>query len=255
MIIDDNSFYSECKGCYYWRGGSDLNKGLHFCHYCYETGQPRGILPIDCYKHKGTPYRTEKYVPGKAKSIKIGRRKKERNTMANYGNYDINTKEAAVKAVLLDKEAMPVVCERFCVARSTLNRWVAEARKEQQRFMDLAEELEAEQSRAEQSRAEQSRAEQSSPSDAAVQKPTVSGEAEVGYEDMQQCEDSCADAISPLKVIAGDLHNDVVQMERVMRNFEKLQFLSAEEKQVLERLFARANGFMLGLEYSEAILT
>ena len=85
-------------------------------------------------------------------------KKKERNTMANYGNYDIKTKEAAVKAVLLDKEAMPVVCERFCVARSTLNRWVAEAKKEQQKYFDYAEDIEKEKT-VEQSRAEQSRAE------------------------------------------------------------------------------------------------
>jgi len=49
--------------------------------------------------------------------------------------------------------------------------------------------------------------------------------------------------------IADRLCNDIVDMEKIMRNFEKLQIISNEEKQTLEKLFARANGFVLGIDY------
>ena len=232
---------SKCTGCYYWRCMSGNSPGsIKGCHYMLDTGEPRGISPRDCYKHEGTPYSTEKYVPKKTKTLKIGRKKKERKTMANYGNYDIKTKEAAVKAVLLDKEAASEVCERFCVARSTLRRWVAEAKKEQQKYYDYADEAEKEKT-AEQSRAEQSRAEQSSPSKTAMQKQTVSGEAEVGCEDMQQCE--------TVDGLVESLYADIDSMKHIMCKFEKLQIVSDEEKRALERLYARAGGFILGLDY------
>ena len=154
---NDNSFYCECKGCWWWRGGS----GIYFCHYCHETGEPRGVLPKDCYKHPGTPYMTaaegrkfereQKAQLATIKKISNGRRKEKK--MANHGNYSTETKEAAVKAVLVDKEPQSVVCERFCIAKSTLGKWVTDAKKQQKAFIDYVEEIEAEQSRAEQSRA------------------------------------------------------------------------------------------------------
>lgn len=48
----------HCVGCVYWRkfdGGA-----LWACHYCLETGKPRGVMPIMCYKHEGTPYLAKK---------------------------------------------------------------------------------------------------------------------------------------------------------------------------------------------------
>lgn len=49
----------ECKGCYYWRKISMYasNSPLKCCHYAIDEGRLRGIPPIDCYKHKDTPYR------------------------------------------------------------------------------------------------------------------------------------------------------------------------------------------------------
>lgn len=43
----------ECKGCYYWRSIG----GLNACHYALDANIIRGIPPIECYKHKGTPYK------------------------------------------------------------------------------------------------------------------------------------------------------------------------------------------------------
>jgi len=157
---NDNSFYCECKGCWWWRGGS----GTNFCHYCHETGEPRGVLPKDCYKHPDTPYMTmaqgrkweKEHKQKQAQIKKISNERRKERDMANHGYYDAKTKEAAVKAVLLDKEPQSVVCERFCIAKSTLGKWVTDAKREQQKYLALAEKLEAEQSRAEQSRAEQS---------------------------------------------------------------------------------------------------
>ena len=257
---NDNSFYCECKGCWWWRGGS----GVCFCHYCHETGQPRGVLPKDCYKHPGTPYMTaaegrkfekEKRSRGK-KTIPqsqdtacdsslytrepLGGRKEKK--MANHGNYSTETKEAAVKAVLLDKEPQSVVCERFCIAKSTLGKWVTDAKKQQKAFIDYAEEIEAEQSR---------------PSVPAVQKQ--SGKEDfVEKKTTPQSQDTACDSSltreplgeeNELDGIADRLCNDINDMEKIMRNFEKLELINDREKQTLEKLFARANGFVLGIDY------
>lgn len=48
----------RCTGCYYWRPIVDSNTAsMHVCHYCYDTGIPRGIPASECYRHEGTPYR------------------------------------------------------------------------------------------------------------------------------------------------------------------------------------------------------
>lgn len=44
----------ECKGCYYWRQMCPPYNG---CHYRLDTFKIRGIPPIECYKHEGTPYK------------------------------------------------------------------------------------------------------------------------------------------------------------------------------------------------------
>ncbi len=223
-----NEHYVRCDGCYYWKVSSYSNKGMHFCHYCYLTGIPRGISPKDCYKKTNTPYiTTENYK----------KQEKGKKEMANMGNYDAGTKEAAVKAVLVDKEPQSIVRERFCIAPSTLARWVADAKKEQKIYFDYAEKVEAEQSRAEQSRAEQSRAEQSrAPSAPKSGKEDAKLPAEKDSGDMYD-------------EIADGLCNAVSDIEGIMRKLEKLEIVSEGEKQVLERLFARVNGFILGLDY------
>lgn len=47
----------KCTGCYYYRSfgcGSP-----HACHYCLDTGIPRGVHPHECYQQPGTPYKTK----------------------------------------------------------------------------------------------------------------------------------------------------------------------------------------------------
>lgn len=50
----------ECRGCYYWRTMGNSSKCMHACHYCLETGNPRGMPAAECYKHEGTPYKPKK---------------------------------------------------------------------------------------------------------------------------------------------------------------------------------------------------
>lgn len=50
----------ECRGCEYWRTMGNSSKCMHACHYCLETGNPRGMPAAECYKHEGTPYKPKK---------------------------------------------------------------------------------------------------------------------------------------------------------------------------------------------------
>ena len=49
----------RCDGCRYYRNLDGLDGGGDYfaCHYCIDTGRLRGVLPKDCYRHPGTPYR------------------------------------------------------------------------------------------------------------------------------------------------------------------------------------------------------
>ena len=53
-----------CKGCYYRRPIVKSQGAITACHYCIDTGKPRGIPVSLCYGHDGTPYRPEPYRPG-----------------------------------------------------------------------------------------------------------------------------------------------------------------------------------------------
>lgn len=42
-----------CAGCRYRRGGNSVNSvPPSLCHYCYDTGLPRGCSVADCYDKK-----------------------------------------------------------------------------------------------------------------------------------------------------------------------------------------------------------
>ena len=62
-IRDRSSDAQPCQGCYYRRPlvVSDLSTSA--CHYCMDTGKPRGIPVSACYGHDGTPYRPTKRRP------------------------------------------------------------------------------------------------------------------------------------------------------------------------------------------------
>ena len=69
---------------------------------------------------------------------------KENKTMAKKKTWDKATIDAAVKAVLVDKERTGEVGERYGVPPSTLGKWLTDARNKQKEFMDYAEKVEKE---------------------------------------------------------------------------------------------------------------
>lgn len=47
---------SPCDGCAYWRSISGSERDLRACHYCLDTGKPRGCPIAGCVrKVKGIP--------------------------------------------------------------------------------------------------------------------------------------------------------------------------------------------------------
>ena len=214
----------KCEGCYYWQGAAQKKSGLKFCHYCYITGEPRGIAPTECYKKSGTAYIT---------IAQYAEKEKEKKKMAFMGSYTQGTKEAAVRAVLVDKEPQSVVMERFCVARSTLAKWVADAKKEQKTYIDYAEKVEAEMAKPE-----------------PKEYPKVVELKEYPkVEQNVQSEYKKNNSGNEFDKVATDLCNVVKGLESGLRKLDSLEIISETEKQVMERLFARVNGFILGLDY------
>lgn len=65
---------TTCTGCYWYRPAAAVPGMYLMCHYCYDTGELRGIRPADCYKHDGTPYRAGRYR-GHGRDIKIKTRR------------------------------------------------------------------------------------------------------------------------------------------------------------------------------------
>lgn len=59
-------------------------------------------------------------------------------------SYDEETKEAAVRAILLDGEKVTTVAERYGISDQTVYNWVKRAKKTQQQFIDYAEKTEKE---------------------------------------------------------------------------------------------------------------
>ena len=60
-----------CVGCRYWQ---KFDNYIMCCHYCYETGRPRGILPKECYRHEGTPYSPKKPQREKSRPLFINKK-------------------------------------------------------------------------------------------------------------------------------------------------------------------------------------
>lgn len=140
-----------CTGCKYYRNLGCINsvgdvKSSKACHYCIDTGQVRGIPPSECYKHEGTPYTTGRHTS--KNWMYLNSKKKEKikgdKKMAKRITFSKEIKEAAVKAVLVDKEPQEVVRERYGIAVSTLGKWLTEARREQQKYFDYADTLQKE---------------------------------------------------------------------------------------------------------------
>ena len=127
-----------CKGCeYYRRLGSDMA-----CHYAIDTNDVRGMTPSECYKQPGTPYKpVSRGKKREKRKFTVKSNKKEKEEMAKHSVYSRETKEAAVKAVLVDKEPSEVVRERYCIAKSTLGKWVTEAKREQAKYFAYADSI------------------------------------------------------------------------------------------------------------------
>ena len=67
----------KCVGCYYYRRFSaTYGRNTKCCHYALETGEIRGMLPVECYKHEGTPYTTRR-INRKQDSFTIIKRKRK----------------------------------------------------------------------------------------------------------------------------------------------------------------------------------
>lgn len=77
--IDRKNGITTCTGCYWYRPAAAVPGMYMMCHYCYDTGELRGIRPADCYKHDGTPYRAGRYR-GHGRDIKIKTRRKNEQT-------------------------------------------------------------------------------------------------------------------------------------------------------------------------------
>lgn len=43
---------NPCKGCKYYRKLGNVDAPIKACHYCYDTGIPRGCPPGKCDKKK-----------------------------------------------------------------------------------------------------------------------------------------------------------------------------------------------------------
>ena len=77
--IDRKNGITTCTGCYWYRPAAAVPGMYMMCHYCYDTGELRGIRPADCYKHDGTPYRAGRYR-GHGRDIKIKTRRQNEQT-------------------------------------------------------------------------------------------------------------------------------------------------------------------------------
>lgn len=49
----DRQQYTECTGCRYYRGGKSAHSmPPRVCHFCYDTGEPRGCSAEECYRNR-----------------------------------------------------------------------------------------------------------------------------------------------------------------------------------------------------------
>lgn len=52
-----------CKGCRYYRKLGNVDAPLKACHYCYDTGTPRGCPPEECDKREEGGRRRSRQAP------------------------------------------------------------------------------------------------------------------------------------------------------------------------------------------------
>lgn len=134
----------RCKDCVYYHSANGLEKtsGNMMCHFALENGYPRLIPPVDCYKKEGTGYisRKDKNKKKKMEEMKKG----ALADMKISKRIDQDTKDAAVRAVLVDGERVAVVAERYGVNEQTVRNWKAAYEKKQAEFIEYAETVEAE---------------------------------------------------------------------------------------------------------------
>lgn len=71
---DRKNGITACRGCVYYRSACGVPGTYTMCHYCYDTGELRGIRPVDCYKHDGTPYHAGRYR-GHGRDIQVSKRR------------------------------------------------------------------------------------------------------------------------------------------------------------------------------------
>lgn len=77
---DRRNGITACLGCVYYRSACGVPGTYTMCHYCYDTGELRGIRPADCYKHDGTPYRAGTYRGRHGPDIKVRQRRQNEQT-------------------------------------------------------------------------------------------------------------------------------------------------------------------------------
>ena len=94
------------------------------------------------------PYHTKKQIKvvlGLEREMKASEKQKEYNDMKRViRTFDEETKQAAVRAVLVDGERNVDVAERFGITTGTLGGWLKKARDQQKEYMDYAEKTEKE---------------------------------------------------------------------------------------------------------------
>lgn len=54
---------NPCKGCKYYRKLGNVDAPLKACHYCYDTGMPRGCPPEKCDKREEGGRRRSRQAP------------------------------------------------------------------------------------------------------------------------------------------------------------------------------------------------
>ena len=61
----------KCKGCIHRKTLSGVPGGNKACHYCIDTGEPRGCTAEDCYTNR-IHYTTRRHLSEAQKKAKIG---------------------------------------------------------------------------------------------------------------------------------------------------------------------------------------
>lgn len=52
IMLSGANLRASCRGCIYRRGIGSRGDRYSVCHYCYDTGLPRGCPPENCDKKR-----------------------------------------------------------------------------------------------------------------------------------------------------------------------------------------------------------